>query len=263
MVKSMSLKKQNRRQKIVELTLQQKAVAVDDLAQSLGVSAQTVRRDINHLCDSNILRRTHGGAELFESQRNTPYDQRATTNPSAKRAIGIRAAALIPEGASVAISIGTTPMMVAEALSGKKNLTIVTNNLNAAMLLARETSNRIILPGGEMRLPDKDILGDHVVDFFASYRTEFGIFGVGGVAEDGSMLDFHRSEVRVREKIREISRHSILVLDQTKFGRLAPAMGGQISEVDQIVLDIKPEGDFAPLVERIDARLLLAGGAVQ
>ncbi len=263
MFKIMSGKKRIRRQKIVELTLQQKSVAIDGLAQTLGVSAQTVRRDIKHLCDSNVLRRTHGGAELFESQRNMPYDQRATTNPSAKRAVAIAAATLIPEGATLAISVGTTPMMVAEELRGKKSLTIVTNNLNAAMLLAREGANRIILPGGEMRLPDKDIVGDHVVDFFASYRTEFAVFGIGGVAEDGSLLDFHRSEVRVREKIRENSKQAILVLDHSKFGRPAPAVGGKISDVDLVVLDIKPDGDFAPLVEGLDDRLLLAGGALK
>lgn len=256
----MSGKKHARRQKIVELTLQKGAVTVDDLAQSLGVSAQTIRRDINKLSDMNVLRRTHGGAEVFESQGNTPYDQRATTNPSAKRAIGLTAAAQIPDGASVAISIGTTPMMVAEALRGRKNLTVVTENLHAAMILADEVSNRIILPGGEMRLPDKDIMGDHVVEFFSTYRTEFGVFGVGGVAEDGSLLDFHRSEVRVREMICKNTRHKILVVDHSKFGRHAPAVGGQITELDQVVLDIRPGGEFVPLVEALEDRLTLAGG---
>ena len=141
----MSQKKNTRRQTIVELTLQQKYVAVDDLAQALGVSAQTVRRDINHLCDMNVLRRKHGGAAVFESERNAPYDQRAATNPSAKRAIALAAAGLIPDGSTIAISIGTTPMMVADALGNKKNLMVVTNNLNAAMSLSRETTNRIIL----------------------------------------------------------------------------------------------------------------------
>jgi DeoR family glycerol-3-phosphate regulon repressor len=258
----MSLKKRSRRQRIVELTLQQKSVAVDDLALALGVSAQTVRRDINHLCDMNVLRRRHGGAEVFESEGNAPYDQRAATNPSAKRAIALVAAGLIPDGSTIAISVGTTPMMVADALGDKKNLTVITNNLNAAMSLSRETSNRIILPGGEVRLPDRDILGDHVVEFFGSYRTEFGIFGVGGVAEDGGLLDFHRAEVRAREQIRENSKMAILVLDRSKFGRSAPAMGGDISDMDRVILDMKPQDDFADLLDGFGDRLILAGGAL-
>ncbi len=258
----MSLKKKSRRQTIVELTLQQKFVAVDDLAQTLGVSAQTVRRDINHLCDMNVLRRRHGGAEVFESELNAPYDQRAATNPSAKRAIALAAAGLIPDGSTIAISIGTTPMMVADALAGKKNLTVVTNNLNAAMSLSREATNRIILPGGEMRLPDRDILGDQVIEFFGNYRTEFGIFGVGGVAEDGGLLDFHRAEVRIREKIRQNARMSILVLDSSKLGRSAPALGGAIHEMNLIVLDRRPKDHFANLLDDLGDRLILAGGAI-
>ena len=111
-------------------------------------------------------------------------------------------------------------------------------------------------------MPDRDILGDQVVEFFGNYRTEYGIFGVGGVAEDGGLLDFHRSEVRIREKIRENARKSILVLDTSKFGRSAPALGGDISDMDQVILDIKPQDDFAELLDGLGDRLILAGGAL-
>lgn len=261
MIKMMSQKKRNRRQKIVELTLQQKTVSVDDLAETLGVSAQTVRRDINHLCDINLLRRRHGGAEVFETEQNTPYAQRAQTNSNAKRAIAAVAAQLIPDGSTIAMSVGTTPMLVANALSAKKNLVVVTNNMNAAMALSKEPSNRIILPGGELRLPDLDFIGDHVVDFFGSYRTDFGVFGVGGVAEDGGLLDFNRAEVQIRERIRQSSRSVILVLDHTKFGRSAPAVGGNITDVEQVVLDTKPLNDSSELLDGLGDRLILAGGA--
>lgn len=259
----MSEKIQARRQKIVELSFQQKSVVVDDLAEALGVSAQTVRRDINHLCDINLLRRRHGGAEVFETERNAPYDQRAATNSRAKGAIAAVAAELIPDGSSVAISVGTTPMMVADALSDKRRLTVITNNLNAAMALGREPSNRIILPGGELRVPDRDFVGDHVVDFFGNYRTDVGVFGVGGVAEDGTLLDFRRSEVRIRETIRANSRLSILPLDHTKFGRSAPAIGGALADMDRVVLDIRPGAEFDALLDELGDRLMLAGSGLQ
>ena len=86
-------------------------------------------------------------------------------------------------------------------------------------------TNRIILPGGELRLPDRDILGEDVLAFFSRYRAEFCIFGVAGIAEDGSLLEFHAAEVRAREQIMANSQRSILVIDHSKFGRLAPAVG--------------------------------------
>jgi DeoR family glycerol-3-phosphate regulon repressor len=255
----MAAAKKNRREVIVELTRQHRHVSVEVLAGQLGVSAQTIRRDINKLCEQNILRRRHGGAELFERQLNTPYDERTTTNSEAKHAIAGVAASLVPDDSTVFISVGTTPAMVAEALKFRKGLTVVTNNLNAAMALAHEPTNRIILPGGELRLPDRDILGDHVVDLVTAYRAEFAIFGVGGVAADGSLLDFHRSEVRLREAMREGCQQALLVVDHSKFGRFAPAVGGHLSQMDRIIMDRKPDGTFAAVLEPVLDRVLFVG----
>ncbi len=157
-----------RRELILEKTIEQGHVTVEMLAELLGVSAQTVRRDINQLCSENLLRRKHGGVESFEQQLNEPYQQRAVTNFSAKWAIAQAVAKEIPDGSTVFISIGSTPAIVAEALTVKSGLTVMTNNLNAAMVLSNEPSNRIIIPGGEVRMPDRDVLGDGVLDFLTA-----------------------------------------------------------------------------------------------
>ena len=243
----------------MQLTRQMKIVSVELLAEKLAVSGQTIRRDINHLCDDNQLRRRHGGAELFEQQLNTTYQQRSTTNLDGKRAVAVNAAKKIPDNATIFVSIGTTPMMVAEALRDKKHLTIVTNNLNAAMALSHEVTNRIILPGGEMRLPDRDIQSEEAVSIFSNYRADFGIFGVAGIAEDGAMLDFHNSEVRTRGAIRQNCRTSILVTDSSKFGRSAPAVGGHISQVDQVLVDCMPENNFSPILNSFHDQIEIVG----
>ena len=256
----MSKKKQERREQITSLVLERGAISVEALSELLDVSTQTISRDIDKLCDGELLTRRHGRIELSVQQLNTPFDQRVETNLASKRQIGEAAAALIPDGSTVFISIGSTPLSVAHALRRRKGLTIITNNLSAALSLSSEITNRIILPGGELRLPDRDILGEDVLDFFSRYRAEFGIFGVAGVSEDGSLLDFHISEVRVRELIRKNSRLSMLVLDQTKFGRLAPAAGENIKDLDKIVLDRMPGYNFEPVLESIEDRLVLLNG---
>lgn len=254
----MSEKKRKRRDSILGLVQERGVMSVGALADLLDVSMQTIRRDIDVLCEGDTLRRRHGRIELAAQHLNTPFDQRAATNPLGKRGIGEAAAALIPDGATLFISIGSTPLSVARALRRRRNLTVITNNLSAAMALSDEMSNRIILPGGELRLPDRDILGDDVVSFFGRYRAEFAVFGAAGVGEDGSLLEFHTAEVRARERIRENALTSILVLDRTKFGRMAPAAGENIRDVDRVVLDHKPDGAFAQMVEEIGPHLTLA-----
>lgn len=251
-----------RKDKIMTLVQHRGFVSVGELAELLSVSMQTIRRDLDDLCGSGLLVRRHGGVLSPEQSLNTPYDQRVATNPTYKWAIAREVAEQIPNGSSIFISIGSTPTAVAESLKGKKNLTVITNNLNAAMALSGELTNRIIIPGGELRLPDRDLIGQDAVAFFDRYRADFGIFGVGGLSSDGAMLDFHRAEVEIRESIRTHCQLSMLVLDSSKLGRVAPAAGGNVIEVDRVFMDGHINDEFKPLLESLGERLTLVGEPV-
>ena len=256
----MSSRKRRRREAISALVLEQGAVTVGSLAERFGVSMQTIRRDVDALCEGDMLHRSHGRIELSEEFLNTPFDQRAGTNLSGKRAIGRAAAELIPDGATIFFSIGSTPLSVANALSARKNLTVITNNLRAAMALSEEMSNRIILPGGELRLPDRDILGDDVLAFFSRFRADFAVFGTAGIAEDGGLLEFHTTEVRATQKICDNAKTSVLVVDVSKFGREAPALGSNMAQIDTVIVDRRPGGAFAPLLDIVGDRLHVVEG---
>ena len=235
-----------RRAEILSIAQKQGRVGVEPLAAALRVSAHTIRRDLNALCEEGLLRRVHGGAEFIDGLANLPYAARSVLNFDAKQEIARAVAALVPDGATLFISIGTTPALVAHELAGREELTVVTNNLNAAMALAENGTNRIILPGGEMRLPDRDFLNPEAIALFDAYRADFGIYGVGGIDTDGSLLDFHAPEVQARERIRVNSRQSILVADRSKFGRRAAAVGGRLQDSDLVVLDQRPDARFSP-----------------
>jgi DeoR family glycerol-3-phosphate regulon repressor len=128
------------------------------------------------------------------------------------------------------------------------------------MALSEEVSNRIILPGGEVRLPDRDILGNEVLEFFGRFRADFAVFGAAGIAEDGGLLEFHTTEVRATQKICENAQQSLLVIDGSKFGRHAPALGGNITDIDRIIIDRQPDDRFGDLLARIKDKMLVAGG---
>lgn len=253
-----------RQHDIVGLIQDSGFLTIEALAVRFSVTPQTIRRDVNQLCDANILRRRHGGAELFQPvAANSPYDSRRITNLHAKRRIGQAVAAIIPNQSSILFGIGTTPEQVALALAGHEDLTVVTNNLNVAMALSANRSNRIVVPGGTLRLPDRDILGAETEALFRSYRADFGVFGVGGIDVDGALLDFDRAEVAAREAIRESCRRSILVADVSKFGRTAPARGGHLSDAGVIVLDEILPAEFRGLIEGAGAELLIAAESAE
>ncbi|WP_297770238.1 DeoR/GlpR family DNA-binding transcription regulator [uncultured Roseovarius sp.] len=251
-------KKTRRHDLIQQVVQEQGGVSVGALAEMFGVSMQTIRRDLDILCDGDTLHRSHGRIELAEGRRNTPFDQRAGTNLVGKRAIASAAAALIPDGATLFISIGSTALSVARALHRRKELTVVTNNLSAAMALSEEISNRIIVPGGEIRLPDRDFVGEEVVEFFGRYRAEYAIFGTAGIGTEGELLEFHQAEVRATYRMWRNAQTSILVIDRSKFGRLAPAVGGMITQIDHVICDRPPAEPFSHLVEQLGGRITFA-----
>jgi len=245
-----------RQSEIVSLVRRHGFQSIEVLAGHFRVTPQTIRRDVNLLCEARILLRRHGGAELLEPL-NLPYDTRRVTHLEAKRRIAWALRALVHDRASLFFGIGTTPEQVAYALADREDLTIVTNNLNVAIAFAGNATHRIVISGGTLRLPDRDILGPETEALFAAYRADLGICGVGGIDEDGTLLDFDRAEVRAREALCANCRTAILVVDASKFGRSAPARGGHLSDVDMLVVDAAPPEPFATRIQEagIDLRV--------
>lgn len=227
---------------------------IEALAAHYAVSPQTIRRDVNELCAAGLLRRVHGGVQLPGGE-NLLYASRRSLNQGAKDAIGARFAQIVPSGASLSVSIGTTPEVAIRSLAEQSDVTLITNNLNIALFACDREGWQVMVPGGTVRAGDRDILGPQVEDFFARYQVDFGVFGVGGVAEDGTLLDFTEAEVAARMAILRNCRRSVLLLDHTKFGRAAHVRGGHLSDLDLVICD-------QPLPERLAQAVARAGGAV-
>ena len=238
-----------RQAEIAERVRQSGFQSVADLARHFGVTTQTIRRDINELSESGVLKRRHGGAELPVPTDNLGFGERQILNLSAKERIARLVESYVPHGASLAISIGTTPALTVRHLAGRRGLTIVTNNLMAAVNACALPSVAVHVPGGAVRPEARDILGPEVEAFFERFKVDIGLYGVGGVDESGELLDFSREEVQVRETIRRNCRRSFLVLDASKFGRAAHVRGGRICEADIVFCDREPPSEILRAIE--------------
>lgn len=187
-----------------------------------------------------MILRHHGGAALPSSSVNTSPARQEGHPDAGKERIARKVASQIPDGATLFIDIGTTPEAVAHALLEHNDLRIVTNNLNVATTLMVKEDFRIILAGGELRSRDGGIIGEATLDFISQFRLDFGILGISGVDSDGSLLEFDYHEVRTKRAIIENSRHVMLVVDHSKFGRNAMVNMGSISMVDAVYTDVMP-----------------------
>ncbi|WJS03882.1 DeoR/GlpR family DNA-binding transcription regulator [Roseibium aggregatum] len=247
-----------RQAEIADLVRKAGFASVEELADRFEVTTQTIRRDVNGLCELGILRRTHGGVEPPAPASNIHYSTRQILNLPEKQLIAKLVAGHVGNNQSIAFSIGTTPEIVMQALVGHEKLAVFTNNLNVAFTASVNPSFQVTITGGRLRHGDRDVLGSAAQAFFSNYKVDIGIFGVAGVDEDGTLLDFHEDEVAARQSILANCRRSYLVLDHSKFGRNAHVRGGQLSDVDAIFTDCPVPDVFLASLEGTKTEVFVA-----
>ena len=240
----------NQRQtELVEFVHKNGFVTIDSLVQHFDVTPQTIRRDLNKLANSGAIIRHHGGAEGTSSSANASYQSRKIMNLDAKEKIAKEVAAIIPNGASIFINIGTTTEMIAKALLNHSKLSIVTNNIHVATILSAKEDFTVIIAAGEVRHKDGGIIGEATCDFIEQFQMDFGIIGISGISSDGSLLDFDFREVKVARSIIENSTTVILATDHSKFGRNAMVKQGSIAQIDHLFTDKQPPEDLTEILE--------------
>lgn len=249
-----------RQQQIVALARERGGVVVDDLAQRFDVTPQTIRKDLNELCDARLLARTHGGAMLSSGVENLAYEARRHMAAAEKQVIARHAASLIPNNCSLFMNIGTTTEEVARALVDHEGLLVITNNIHVASILLPRPGIEVILAGGMVRKSDGGIVGEAAADFIAQFKVDHAVIGASALDEDGAMLDFDYREVRVAKAIMQNARNVMLVADAMKFTRTAPVRIGQLSDTDVFVTDHAPPEAVVAYCRDHGVRLEIAHG---
>jgi DeoR family glycerol-3-phosphate regulon repressor len=219
-----------RHAEILQMAKDKGRVLVDDLAAHFAVTPQTIRKDLNDLCDRRLLSRVHGGALFPSGIENMEYEARRKIAADEKDAIGKASASLF-------INIGTTTEAVSKALLDHSGLMVITNNINVANRMRVYPSIEVVIAGGVVRGSDGGVVGEAAVDFIRQFKVDYAVIGASAIDHDGALLDFDFREVKVAQAIIANARHVILVSDRTKFERTAPVRIGHLSQVNTFITD--------------------------
>jgi DeoR family glycerol-3-phosphate regulon repressor len=247
-----------RQRRLLDTVRQQVTISVEELAQKLDVTPQTVRRDVKQMEQAKLLARYHGGVGLPSSVENIDYNQRQILNVDAKRRIARAVALQVPPGCSLLINIGTTTEEVARALAHHEGLHVVTNNLNVAAILADNPKCEVILAGGVVRGRDRGIVGEATIEFIRQFKVDIGIIGISSIESDGTLRDFDPREVKVAQTIIEQSREVWLVADRDKFGRPALVRMAHLSQIDMLFTDARPPEALAQVLKEALVKVVVA-----
>lgn len=247
-----------RQTEIMDIAKRDGRVDVDSLAETFEVTPQTIRKDLNLLCDRELLERVHGGAVFPSGVTNFAYESRRRYAAEEKEAIGKAAAKLIPDNASLILNIGTTTEQVAQALVRHDGLMVITNNINVANIMHAGSNADVVVAGGMLRKSDGGLVGEATIDFIKQFKVDYAIIGVSAIDPDGSLLDYDYREVRISQTILKHARKTILVSDSMKFERNAPVRIGHLSDVDYFIVDKTPPEDIQQICRNADTEIIVA-----
>ncbi|MBN9368740.1 MAG: DeoR/GlpR transcriptional regulator [Comamonadaceae bacterium] len=249
-----------RQLQLLEEVRQRHTVSVEQLADTLGVTLQTVRRDVQRLAEQGLLMRFHGGVRMPGSTvENLAHTQRETLHAEGKARIARAVAAQVPHGCSLILNIGTTTEAIARALLHHRGLRVLTNNLNVAAILSGNPDCEVIVAGGVVRPRDRGIVGEAAVDFIRQFRVDIALIGISGIEPDGTLRDFDYREVKVAQTIIEHAREVWLAADHSKFNRPAMVQLATLEQIDRLFTDAAPPEPFPSLLQAAEVICTVAG----
>lgn len=214
------------------------SIRVNDAAEDLGVSAATIRRDLQALEDKGLLRRVYGGALLTGTSTTFeyPYNDKVGLQADEKIRIARAAAMEVADGESVFLDSGTTAFQLAQCLRKKRNLTIATVDLSIASLVYDPTT-QLILTGGIVRQGYNVLVGSTAENFIRDMRVDKAFLTADAVDLDFGISNTNYLEAGVKSQVAHAGRKVILIADHSKFGMMALTKLCDLKDVQMVITD--------------------------
>lgn len=247
---------------LVDLIVDRGAIRVDDAVTELGVSAATVRRDLDTLADQQLISRTRGGARANAATGDVPMRYRAVVKPNEKTAIARACARLVKPGEVIGCNGGTTTTLVAYEIGVRisaeedfeeTGITVVTNAVNIANDLVVRPRARVVVTGGVVRARSYELTGPLSDLILPAINIDTLFLGVNGIDPNGGIYANHEGEAAVNAALVRASRRVIVVADSSKLGHSAFARIAGLDAIDTVVTD---NGADPEIVEALRARNL-------
>jgi DeoR family fructose operon transcriptional repressor len=248
-----------RRFELMRLAQRQGQLSVAELAAQFGVSADTIRRDLDLLSVRGLVRRTHGGA--------VPADHLVEGGASSNNRIGSRiaektriaqcASELIQDGESLILSGGSTTRLFAFELAEKRELTVVTNALGIPAALPRRAVRDIVVLGGEYRAESNVTVGSVTFCGGVAVSADTAIIGVGGITQDGLFTGLLQ-EAKMTASMIGAARRTIVLADSTKFNQQLLGHIASLEEIDILVTDAEPPRELFRAMEQLGVQVQVA-----
>lgn len=236
--------KEERYDKILAILEEERYVSAARLSEMLYVSLPTIRRDLAELMRRNQIVRSHGGAKMIQPEHIVaPLDFRKTVHATEKRALCRRAATLVNDNDIIFIDASTTTLQMAEFLSDKKGITVITNGIPLAMLLVQK-GIKTYCTGGEIFENSLAHFGSFAEEFIQRFNIDTLFFSCHGVSEKGMLTDPSLPETQIRKVAINQCKKTVFLCDETKLSLSTPYNLISLDGVDCIITNTEKMKDY-------------------
>jgi DeoR/GlpR family transcriptional regulator of sugar metabolism len=231
-----------RREKILDLLKEDGFAKVINLARLFKVTEVTIRQDLEKLESEDLIIKEHGGASIknVEDQVRS-FSLHRQENLEQKSAIAQKCLEFIENGDTIILDSGSTTTEIAKKIKGFKQLTVITNALNIALLLGADPDIEVIMTGGEFKPPTLSLTGQKAADFFKGLNVQKLFLATAGISLKSGLTYPSISDLVVKKAMIDAAEVTYLVADSTKMGKNALASLGALSLIDYIITDDKIE----------------------
>ena len=243
---------------ILRLLNEEGTITIASLAERLGVSLETVRRDVKPLADDGSVLKMHGAVGLASIMGEAPFERRMRENAEAKRLIARMVAATIRDGEAIMLDTGTTTSFLARELLGHRRLTVVTNSSDIARTMATVNGNKVYMAGGELHSDSGAAFGISAIEFVSRFSVDHAVISIGAVDAAAGLTDYELEEAEFARMVLSRGQRSLIVTDHTKFGRQGLVRVCGFDGFSELATDQPPPPDIAAALTHAGARLTIA-----
>ena len=241
---------------ITDMVRQQSRVSVESLAHRFAASPETIRRDLAILARKGKVQKVHGGAIFPRTAGEGPFADRMRQNVMAKRRIAEIAVTLVSPGQTVMIDTGSTSLILAEELVGVDNLTVVTNSAEIARVISSANyTSQVFLLGGGYHADNRQTFGAIAIDQLSRFRADVAMLTIGALDADGGVMDYNPNEADMARAMMQRSGEVMLLVDSSKFGKLATFTVTGFDAVDKLVCERPPDGILSDALARASVKI--------
>lgn len=249
----------HRREKIFELIKEDGSAKVVELAKIFKVTEPTIRQDLEKLEEDGLVIKEHGGAYLKNVASSVGTMSLAQQeNLDKKEVIARKCMEFIEPGDTIILDSGSSTTEIAKKLKGFKDLTVITNALNIAMMLGGEPGIEVIVTGGEFKPPTLSLTGQKAADFFQGINGQKLFLATAGISLKAGLTYPSISDLVVKKAMIDAADITYLIADSTKIGKSAFASLGALSLIDYIITDAGIEEKHKQLFHDNEIELIIA-----